>query len=295
VVVSGGARARLARLGARGLARAAGVLVPGPRGQGRLEARTTPVARLEPATRDAMWRLYAEHYERVDRARFDADLDVKRDVILLHAADGGALEGFSTLDVSTPAIDGQPVVVVFSGDTIISARFRGQTALQRAFFAYVMEVALAHPGRAVWWHLISKGFKTYLLLSRNFAEYWPRFDRPTPPEVERLLAALGRARFGAAFDAARGLVRFTPPGPRLRAGVAPLEAVALQAPDVAFFAARNPGHADGDELQCVGRLDLALARFYLARMARRALGRAASTPPPAATLGAAGVDPAGRS
>jgi hypothetical protein len=261
---------------------------------GRLVATTVPVASLDAATREAMWRLYADHYDRVEAGTFFADLDAKDDVILVRDAADDSVQGFTTLQVYPHESAQRRFVIVFSGDTIIAPKYQGQSALQRAFVRYVMGAVLAARGAPVYWYLISKGFKTYLLLSRNFLEYWPRHDQPTPPEVVALQDELGRKRFGRAYRApseataeadlprveasasqrARvGIVRWDPPGPRLKAGVAPIEARALAAADVRFFLAVNPGHEDGDELCCLGRLDLAMGMNYLGRWARRVLGR----------------------
>jgi hypothetical protein len=248
-------------------------LVPGPlrqRLRGRLGAETVPVSTLDPATRHALYTLYRDHYERTDERRFFADLDDKHDVILLRDLADGALAGFSTQHVSTLG----PTVIVFSGDTIIAPAYHGQSALQRAFVRYVLEVARQHRGAAVYWFLISKGYKTYLLLSRNFPSYWPRFDQPTPPAIQRLMDQAATTRFGAAYDPRTGVVRFDPPGPRLADDVAPLPSD--PAPDVAFFAARNPGHADGDELCCLGRIDLWLGFAFGRRLGAKVLRRLAA-------------------
>ena len=235
--------------------------------RGRLGAETVPITDLDAATRTALWDLYRAHYDRTDEARFFADLDGKHDVILLRDLADQTLVGFSTLHTSK--IHG--ALIIFSGDTIIAASYQGQTALQREFVRYILSVTRRARGADVYWFLISKGYKTYLLLSRNFQGYWPRHDRPTPPHIQRLLDATANARFGDAYDPSTGLIRFDPPGPRLNPDVAPLPADL--APDVAFFVQKNPDHANGDELCCLGKVDLALGLGYAWRLARKAVRR----------------------
>lgn len=244
---------------------------------GRLVAETRPVATLEPATRAALWSLYARYYERVDAARFETDLADKDDVIVVR--DGGDLsvQGFTTLKVFAHDAPEGAAVVVYSGDTVIAPRYWGQTALQRAFVAYVMRQVVRAWPRPVYWFLISKGVRTYLLMSRNFLAYWPRHDRPTPPAHAAMLAALGRRLFADAYREALGVIRHDPPGPRLAAGLAPLDHDARARPDVGFFLAANPGADEGDELCCLGRVDLAMGANYVRRLARRTLfGRGGS-------------------
>ncbi|HRE88946.1 MAG TPA: hypothetical protein PK095_07350 [Myxococcota bacterium] len=235
--------------------------------RGRLGAETLPVHSLDPGTRGALWTLYQGYYERTDADRFYADLDEKHDIILLRDLSDGALAGFSTLHVSEVDLDGRRTHVIFSGDTIIAPAYHGQSALQRAFVAYILSVKWRARDEDVYWFLISKGYKTYLLLARNFPSHWPRHDVETPPDARALLDTLATRRFGADYDPATGIVRFSPPGPKLRADVAPLPA--SPPPDVAFFAARNPGHADGDELCCIGKVDLQLGLAYAQRLAKK--------------------------
>lgn len=218
-----------------------------------------------------MWALYRHYYDRVDEQRFFDDLDAKDDVVLVRDGLGG-VQGFTTLASYRHVVDGASYPIVFSGDTVIATPYQGQSALQRAFVRYVM-AAVVRAREPVYWFLISKGYKTYLLMSRNFLEYWPRHDHPTPPHARALIGSLARARFGDAFVEGSGIVRFDPPGPRLEDGAAPLDPREAHRPDIQFFQMHNPGWVNGDELCCVGKVDLAMGLNYLRRLATRALRR----------------------
>jgi hypothetical protein len=227
-----------------------------------LAAEVKPVSGLSAANREALWRLFEEFYERVDRARFMADLDAKDDIILLWSP-AGTPAGFSTLQLETfplravePEADsGVQLNVIFSGDTIVRPEFWGQTALQRAFVRHVAGIKNTHPDSQVYWHLISKGYKTYLLMTRNFANCWPRVGHITPPLQNRIIDYLSGRRFGDAWHAGRGVVQHDSSRGRLREQVAPIQEKLLTDPDIAFFAARNPGHVNGDELSCLAAVD----------------------------------------
>ena len=65
---------------------------------------------------------------------------------------------------------------------------------------------------------------------------------------------------------------------RLREGVAPIDADLLTSdPDVRFFNAHNPSHADGDELVCLAAFDAHMAWHFIRRQLRRE--RRSSSPP----------------
>ncbi|AKF06286.1 hypothetical protein [Sandaracinus amylolyticus] len=241
-------------------------------------SRIREVRSLAPAEIDAMWTLFSRHYDDVTRETFERDLARKQHVILLRAASdpGGAMSrqivGFSTIEVDRRVVGGREVVSIFSGDTIVERRYWGTRALHRAFFRFVMALKLASPTAAVYWFLITKGYKTYLLLTRNFPEHWPRHDRPTPPWQQTILDELATRRFGDAYDARRGVLCFADSGHgRLRADVAPIDAALACDPDVRFFVERNPGAPRGDELCCLGRVGVGLAMQFGRKQLARAL------------------------
>lgn len=220
-----------------------------------------------------MWTLFEAYYADVGRETFERDLSNKDHVILLHDAADGSLQGFSTLRQLRLSVQGRPLLAVFSGDTIVDQRYWGQTALQRAFLRYVIGCKLRHPWLPVYWYLITKGYKTYLLLARNFPEHWPRYDRPTPPWQSEVLDRLARELFPDTWRPEAGVLAHAGQGGCLRAEVAPLSAELLQMPQVRFFAQRNPGHAQGDELCTLGRVGADLWVAYMGKLVRRGLSR----------------------
>lgn len=239
----------------------------------RLRARIVRVDRVCREQRAQMWRLFESIYADVEQARFEQDLAEKQHIILLHEERDGSLQGFSTLAVYRRCVQGRSVVVVYSGDTVISPGYWGHRALQVAFVRFILLCKLRHPLVPVYWFLISKGYKTYLLLCRNFPEYWPRHDRETPPWQKELLTTLCREKFGSAFKEERGILKFDRPLGRLRVEVAPIEPAMLGDPDIRFFVERNPGHVQGDELCCLGGVGLQQGLYFSARLLRRALLR----------------------
>lgn len=239
--------------------------------KGALSAQTVSIGAVDHASREQMWSLFSRYYCESTRAVFERDLQAKHHVIVLREPTGG-IAGFSTLETWLQEVDGKKVAVIYSGDTVVDERYWGQTALQRAFLRYMVRGKLRHPFTPVYWFLISKGYKTYLLLSRNFLVYWPRHDASTPPFEAALLDALARRKFPQRWQPERGVLCHEAESGKLKPEVAPAEAQLLeQHPDVRFFVEKNPGHADGDELCCLGLVHPAQWLAYLAKLARRRL------------------------
>lgn len=238
----------------------------------RLRATVLPVASVGAGTRARAWNLFAAAYTGADRTRFERDFAAKQRVILLHDPADGSLQGFSTVAVTTLA--GGTATVVFSGDTVIAPAYWGSKVLQQAFAALLVREKLRHPGRPLYWFLISKGYKTYLMLARAFPRSVPRADhRRGDAELRRVLDVVAGDRFGAAYDADNGIIRHATPLEAVRAGLCPIDAELLADPDIAFFVQRNPGHVRGDELACLAKVRLRdAARQILRSAAHRSRG-----------------------
>jgi hypothetical protein len=216
-----------------------------------LQARVRRVASLTKPELDSMWTLFESAYAGATRDAFERDLAEKHHVIVLKDA-GRALQGFSTL----LRLDVQGACVVFSGDTIVAPGFWGQTALQRAFIWYLMTQRHARPAVPVYWFLITKGYRTYLLISRYFPNHWPRHSEPFPAAEASLLDELCRNKFGAAWDVDSGLLRYAgKDAVRLADSLAHVPKRLEADPDVRFFLQKNPRWAEGDELCCLARAD----------------------------------------
>lgn len=204
-------------------------------------------------TRTAMFALFETYFEGATRGQFDADLRDKSWAIILEDGDNGRLCGFSTLATFEATVDGERVVAVVSGDTIVDRDYWGETQLARVWSRKAFELADALAPRRVFWLLICSGYKTYRFLPVFYREFFPRHDIATPRCVARLMEALASARYGSAYDPATGIVRFAQPS-RLRDGVAAVTDDRMKDPHVAFFQSANPGHECGDELVCITEL-----------------------------------------
>jgi hypothetical protein len=224
---------------------------PPPAPPMRFTAEGDRRALLSGADREAMYALLCRHFEGVTRARFEQDLDEKDWALLIRHE--GQLVGFTTLQAYPSRFEGRALNVLYSGDTITGPEVWGTSVLARSWIALVRRIQGARAAEPWYWLLLSSGFRTYRLLGVFFREFWPRHDAPTPPGAARLLAHLARERFGERFDAAGGLVRFAEPQ-RLRDALATVPGGRQQDSHVAYFLARNPGHAAGDELVCIADL-----------------------------------------
>jgi hypothetical protein len=217
-----------------------------------------------------MLALMLASYDGVDAARFFVDLDAKDHVIVLEDK-SGALMGFSTLLLMQRELDGRIVDVVFSGDTVIDAAHWGSKALQTAFGRFCLERKLAYPRRRLYWLLLSKGFRTYLLAVNYFPRTFPKpHARPSPSAVA-FRDALAMSLWGKNYDPAREILHYDEARDRVRATISPPNAEALGNEAVRFFLEKNPGADLGDELVCLVQLPLRDLLRALARATAKAV------------------------
>lgn len=219
----------------------------------RLKGQLTPLTELSAKRREDMFALFERHYIGATWRQFEADLAEKQWVIEVVDPVDESLRGFSTQCVLQVPAAGETVRALFSGDTIIDREFWGDPALSHVWGHLTLTLIDQHRGERLYWYLLSKGYRTYRFLPVFFHEFYPRHDVTTPKFETAVLHALGRWKFGDAYDAGTGIVR-PREACRLREGLGEIAAARLRDPHVRFFVDTNPGHTHGEELCCLAPL-----------------------------------------
>lgn len=218
-----------------------------------LTSLAIPRADVSEADIRSMFRVFSENFAGAALDNFQRDLKNKNWVILLRDGQTRELEGFSTLALYETEINNQRLSVVYSGDTIIRREYWGTPELPRSWIHTVLEKSRNMP-QPLYWLLISSGYKTYRFLTVFYKEFYPRYDKATPPEMQALLEQLALQRFGSDYLCEEGVVRFKDGATPLRDGLAEVTDERLHDPHVAFYISKNPGYVRGDELVCITRI-----------------------------------------
>src|SRR5690349_13158109 len=184
-----------------------------------LYSTTVPRAALTDVDVRSMFNVFCENFEGTTLEIFQRDLNNKNWVILLRDKETQTLQGFSTLALYETIFNEKPLSVVYSGDTIIRREYWGTPELPSSWIKTVLEKSAGMP-QPLYWLLISSGYKTYRFLTVFYKEFYPRYDRPTPPETQAILDYLAAQRFGSDYLAQQGIVRFAQGATPLREGVA---------------------------------------------------------------------------
>lgn len=190
--------------------------------------------------------LYQTCYAPTDAARFAQDFGAKSYAVTLWH--GAELAGFSTVERIEAEAEAR---VLYSGDTVIAPTHWGTQALPYAWLRAAGQIWAEAPARPLYWMLITKGHRTYRYLPGFARAYWPAPDWPTPPEMQALMHRLGGAKFSPRYRPESGIIAADPALPTHV--IAAYEGV-RPGRFARFFATRNPGFAQGDELLALCRL-----------------------------------------
>jgi hypothetical protein len=209
-----------------------------------------------------MYAIYEQYYENTRYSIFEADFLKKYGVILILHPVSHEIVGFSTIALNHFNLEGQRYTFVFSGDTVIMKEFWGCRALQSTFLKLMIKLRFEYPFDNFYWMLISKGYKTYLLLANNYYVYYPHF-KGKHGNLKPIVEHYCKKYFAEYFDAKTGLLNFGSDYQPLKGEVAPItDRMRRDNPKINFFENQNPSWKDGTELPCVGELSWkSIARY----------------------------------
>jgi hypothetical protein len=237
-----------------------------------LKARTIKITSLKESQIEEMFVLFENFYDNVSFDRFKSDLKGKSRVILM-LDKNKKIKGFSTLLDFDHLHDGRNFRILYSGDTIIAPEHWGTSVLTMEFLKMMIKLKLKYPTRPVWWFLISKGYKTYLLLANNFLNYYPRFDRETPDLYQGLLESLSEKLYPKRYNSKTGIIEFKEgEHEKLKESIAPISnELREKYPKIKFFEEKNPNWKMGQELSCIGEVDPFLALLHPFKIVKKIL------------------------
>ncbi|MBI2520389.1 MAG: hypothetical protein HYV97_08220 [Bdellovibrio sp.] len=220
----------------------------------RLQSAIVPIADVSKTEKKEMFDLYFRYFENVTLDIFLDHISHKSHVIILTDQRSHTIKGFCTCMVIKLNLAGENILGVFTGDTIIEKSHWGEQELVRAFTYYCGQIAALHKQEAIYWLLISKGYKTYRFLPVFTKKFYPNHSNIFPDSLKQIRNALASHLYPEEFDPNTDLITFKNKIGNLRLGVGDINEIRLQDPDIEFFAKKNPEHMLGVELACLAKL-----------------------------------------
>lgn len=204
---------------------------------------------------ESMLALMQKYYDGVTATKFEKDLDEKKWILVLRDSREDIIRGFTTITLMECVVDGTAYSAIYSGDTVIEKDFRGQSELARVWLNFTLNLKKEGGYAKLFWYLISKGYKTYMLLPLFFKDYYPRFDRPTPDKARLMIDSFSLAKFPGEYDRERGVISHVD-GDRLSNAKEEMTQIKLSDPRIRFFYESNPYFWRGDDLACLTEINL---------------------------------------
>jgi len=234
-----------------------------------LKAAYFPLSRIDVNDIRQMYAVYSRYYERTEWDIFLRDLSKKSGAFLIRRKSDNLIVGFSTVVTTDLMVKGRKARGVFSGDTIIERAYWGSRVLQLAFYKFLISEKVRNPRATLYWLLISKGFKTYLLLANNFVSYYPN-PQGKNSELSEVVDIYCNQMFPEYYDADRQILDFGDEYQCLKGDVAEItESMRRGNPGIRFFEECNPEWRRGTELPCVGVFDLEMLAAYALKYATK--------------------------
>jgi hypothetical protein len=230
---------------------------------------------LTPGELDEIWAV-TDRYVETSRDYFEAKLRALPEVGLWRT-ESGALIGLVSLDVYRVRWEERTSIILFTSSVVIDDRFRGRDLVLRTGMKLLIREKLRRPWARAYWLFDTFSYKSYMILPRNLAEFWPRRNQATPAPVARFIDFLALRRYGDDWSRETGVVRRSGKK-RLRPDTAPVTHHQLTNEDIRFYESVNPGHRDGDMLVCLVPLNARNLRGLVARKLRNLRSRPARLP-----------------
>ena len=197
-----------------------------------------------------MYTLFQKYFQCAEKS-FRDDLNEKQFIILILEQDSQKIIGFSSVLIMEIMVEKRKIHIVFSGDTIVDEKRRNDNVLIKSFIELNLKFISKY--EKLYWFLISMGYRTYRILPILFKEFWPRYDKPTPPEIKKIIDITAQNKFGIYYNSKRGIIKPKAKN-KLKPQFAMIPSTGLKDPHIKFFIEKNPGYIQGEELACITEL-----------------------------------------
>ena len=214
----------------------------------KLNPTIQTVADLNTSTIERMFELMEMHYENIFKSKFEKDLEEKEGVLFL-TDEEGLIRGFSTYCFHHIEVDGTEIHAIFSGDTVLDQQAWGTTAPIQILLR-LFKQSLKHYPSNLYWFLISKGHRTYLLLPLLFKHFYPSWNHFEKGFESSVIDALASQKFGSSFDREKQLI--------YEGADCLKETIAFPKrtnKHIKFFLEKNPQFHKGVELPCLAAIN----------------------------------------
>lgn len=218
--------------------------------------------------------VFSKYYNNADLETFFLDINKKQYVLLIKDRIDDRIVGFSTIALMDLDYGEKKVIGFFSGDTILEKEYWGSRRWQITWALFFLRIKLANPFTPIFWLLISKGYKTYLLLANNFENYYPRLDG-NDPKLEKVVDFYCDELYQDYYLKDEKILDFGGQYQSLQDGVAEIcDDLMSEEPKIQYFEKCNPNWRRGTELPCVGVMEISALTNFIKKVIKEKFSNA---------------------
>lgn len=216
-----------------------------------------------------MWQLYSCYYD-VDQAAFFKRMD-SNDYYAIYTKNE-ELVGFTGLRLRPFDLEGEEVMTLYLGQTVLRSDCRGRSLMPRTCSLLFAQHFLKHPTMPIYAWCDSLTYKPYLLFSNSLKNSYPSRKEETPAKVKMLIDKLGNHYYQDSYDPETGTVHkqaniIDDPSATIT------EADRQKNADIDFFAKANPGHASGHGLITIAPINFTNFLFLVKKCFKKQFAR----------------------
>ena len=182
------------------------------------------------------------------------------------------LVGVGTVDIWPCQFQGVKTVAMYTGNAWYHPDFRRQNLMQYLALQCILATKLRYPRHRCYWVYGSNNYKSYLILTRNFRRFWPRYDQETPPWELAYLRMMAQRFYHHTWTTGEYGVIPNDHSRSFLSNDTKIPPELQHEPHMQFYQRVNPDYVNGSRLICGAPFDTANLLMLIGRTLLRAGG-----------------------
>lgn len=215
--------------------------------------------------KEAMWNLYNQYYE-VEESSFYNRIN-SNDYYAIYTK-GDSVVGFTGLRLRSFELEGEAVMTLYLGQTVMHSSCRGKSLLPRTCSLIFTQHFLKNPTMPIYCWCDSLTYKPFLIFSNSLKKSYPSRKEETPKKIKMLINKLGQHYYKENFKPETGTV-FKQHNIIDDPSAIITEEDRRKNPDIDFFAKSNPGYTNGHGLITIAPINFTNFLFLVKKCIKK--------------------------
>jgi len=158
---------------------------------------------LSTSQKEEMWDVYKKYYS-YTKESFMKRIP-KNNYFSLYSVEG-KIVGFTGLRIQSFRFDGKKRFMMYFGQTVVEARYRGKSLIQKTGSKLCMKYFFSLLSSKAYFWCDALSYKPYLVFAKSLDEYYPSYKEETPADTQDLMNCLGAMNYGSSYKHKSGTI-----------------------------------------------------------------------------------------